>query len=384
MHLVIISQKRCWQDSGGAGEIVTQGGFPRQICAISELFERTTLLVPLSAGPPPAGAEPLSSRLDVVTLDEYPPARRWRGPGDLLWLARNLPVLVRALRGADIVHMPVPTDLALLALPLVLVSRRPVFLRHCGNWLCPPTRRERLWKWLLIRLDGPRLLALATTTSAAHTDDDVERVFASSLGETDVKRLSTRPRAGPGPGPEPQLVYSGRLAPRKRVDLLIRSIPILARAHPSVVLTIIGDGAERASLEQLARELSVSDRVRFTGWVSAAEVLQEIQRAHIYCFPSLSEGFPKSVVEALACGLPVVASKIPVTEALVGEDCGVLVEEVTPSELAQAVARMLGDPAGYDAMASAARERAQTLTLERWGSAIYGLLRKRFGDRLQR
>lgn len=111
-----------------------------------------------------------------------------------------------------------------------------------------------------------------------------------------------------------RLIGVGRLIPSKRFDLAISLLPRLS-VLIDAELVIVGDGPERARLEALAHGLPVS----FLGHVSGRQELAEVLRgADVLVMPSESEGYPNAVLEALACGLPVVASDIPGIRAAAG------------------------------------------------------------------
>jgi glycosyltransferase involved in cell wall biosynthesis len=102
-------------------------------------------------------------------------------------------------------------------------------------------------------------------------------------------------------------VFLGRLVQYKAADLLIEA---LARIGPDadVRVEIIGDGPERASLEELARERGVVDRVTFTGWLTATEAAARLRAADVFVSPSLREPGGTSVLEAMATALPVIVA----------------------------------------------------------------------------
>jgi glycosyltransferase involved in cell wall biosynthesis len=121
-------------------------------------------------------------------------------------------------------------------------------------------------------------------------------------------------RADSDPQRRPRLIGVGRLVPSKRFDLAISVLADLVKAV-DVELVIAGDGPERARLESLAEGLPVT----FFGHVSDRSALADLLRSSdILVMPSASEGYPNAVLEALACGLPVVASDVPGIRAAAG------------------------------------------------------------------
>src|SRR5262249_44716156 len=105
-------------------------------------------------------------------------------------------------------------------------------------------------------------------------------------------------------------------------------------------------------------------------------VLCLLRRAHLFCYPTAaSEGFPKVVLEALACGLPIVTTRVSVLPQLIDTGCGVLLEDRTPEAIAGATVGILSDAESYRRMSSRALETAQEYSLERWRDTIGELLR---------
>ncbi len=151
-----------------------------------------------------------------------------------------------------------------------------------------------------------------------------------------------------------------RLTPRKGIRFLIRSLVSL----PAFVrLVVVGGGGERANLESIAVESGVVDRVEFRGLVSH-ESLPDIYRGcDIFCLPSLNEGMSNTVLEAIASGLPIVATVTGGTEELVtdGEN-GFFVEKESPEDLADKLGTLIADPALRGRMALASRTKAESMS----------------------
>src|SRR4051812_42382460 len=130
LRLCVISSKECWQSDEGAW--MSYGGFPLQMSAFASLFDECDLLVVRSA--PRSGALPLPSASNVVALPE-PVGQGLRRKLDVLLTSpAYLEEFVKSIRRADVVHVPLPGDLPLLALITALVMRKPVIARYGGSW----------------------------------------------------------------------------------------------------------------------------------------------------------------------------------------------------------------------------------------------------------
>jgi teichuronic acid biosynthesis glycosyltransferase TuaC len=141
------------------------------------------------------------------------------------------------------------------------------------------------------------------------------------------------------------VVFVGLLVPIKGIEFLIAAWTELHRRNQlrnADRLIIIGDGPCRSDLDRQARNGGIADRVRFVGRVAQAEVARWIAKATILCLPSRNEGTPNVVVEALASGIPVVASKVGGIPDLIREgENGMLVPPAEPMFLADALAKSM-------------------------------------------
>ena len=161
----------------------------------------------------------------------------------------------------------------------------------------------------------------------------------------DEKFLSTcDARQYAAQGTELRVVTVGSLIPRKGIDQVIRA---LARVQESgeLKLMVVGSGPEEDNLRSLAAAEGVTDRVSFTGALEADHVPRILMEADIFVLASHSEGRPNALLEAMAAGLPAVATKIPgVTEIVDDGRTGLLFTDGDIDALAQHIRRLAGDP----------------------------------------
>lgn len=141
-------------------------------------------------------------------------------------------------------------------------------------------------------------------------------------------------------------------------DVLLHAASGLLRRHPDLVFQLVGDGPLRPSLEALAATLGIDDRVRFLG--HRDDVAAILQTSDLFAFPSLMEAFPNGVMEAMAAGLPVVATRVGGIPELVEDGrTGLLVPPGDAEAMCGAVERLLASPDEADALAAAARRHIE-------------------------
>jgi glycosyltransferase involved in cell wall biosynthesis len=144
----------------------------------------------------------------------------------------------------------------------------------------------------------------------------------------------------PLPGRDGELRFAcvGRLEPTgKGQDILFEALATPAWATRKWRLHLYGDGLNRGSLESWSRRLGLSDRIVFEGWVTGIEKIWALN--HVLVMPSRIEGLPLSVVEAMLCGRPVVATAVAGAEVIEDEITGFLAEAPTVSCVADALER---------------------------------------------
>lgn len=154
------------------------------------------------------------------------------------------------------------------------------------------------------------------------------------------------------------VVCCGRLVANKGFGNVVRAIARM----PGVKLLIIGDGPERGSLEQLAKRLGAADRVTIAGWLpESADVYRAMQSAKVFVMNSGSEGGPRAVLEAMALGLPVVATAVGVMPDILSEGAtrnGYLTSG-TPEDLAEKIGKLLEYPSLCERLGREARKTVE-------------------------
>ena len=167
-------------------------------------------------------------------------------------------------------------------------------------------------------------------------------------------------RPGP-PSRQPVILFVGALTASKGVQYLLRSFPHVIRQAPAYRAVVIGDGPARQDLMRLAQELGIETEVQFTGSLPQLAVRDWMQRAQILVLPSLNEGLGVVLLEALACGLPCVGSRVGGIPDVITPDVGLLVPPGHPNDLAAAILAILQNAQARRQMSMKARERAVRL-----------------------
>jgi len=160
-------------------------------------------------------------------------------------------------------------------------------------------------------------------------------------------------------------IMVARMDGLKGHETLLQAASLLHGAGTPVTLLLVGDGAERANLERQARELGLdAERVRFLGYRS--DVPDLLAAADFFLLPSLTEGLPLSVLEAMSQHLPVIATPVGgIPEVVVSGEHGMLVPVQDPQALAAAIAGMVADPTRRLALGEAAYRRVcETFSFE--------------------
>lgn len=264
-------------------------------------------------------------------------------PGLWLRLAR----LFRAERTRAIVtHHIGPLVYAGIAAVAAGVARR-IHVEHDG-WHYAGSKRRTLAR-LIEPLIHPRRIAVSHVTA---------QQVAEALGTlrqtvipngVDIERFQPSCRQSARaqfalPATAPMIGCVGRLERVKGQDVLIRALALL---DPAIHLVLAGDGSEREALERLASHLGLSARVHFLGTIATPELLYPA--FDVVCLPSRAEGFPRTLIEAQACNIPVLATDVGGSREAVCPSTGRLVAAENPPAMAVALGEMLASPATFAA-----------------------------------
>ena len=292
-----------------------------------------------------------------------------RSPGDYL---RMIAALSRALRDFKpaAVHgvMPLASVLGLGAAAIAGVRSR-VASQHVPSRTLNPVMR------LLDRLaGGAGVYTSNIAVSAAVRDSFVQngqsysrrvRVVPNGVEDrwSELTREAARSLLGL-PLNVPLVGNIGRLAAQKNQTFLLDIMPLLPEVH----LAIAGSGELEPDLRRKTADLQIADRVHFVGFIGSEQVNHLLRALDLFLFPSLFEGMPLALMEAMSAGVPIVASDIPPNREVAADDGSIppvrLLGIESPQPWAAAARELLEDRQLAEKMGSLARRRAQTFTMD--------------------
>jgi len=282
-------------------------------------------------------------------------------PGILLELVRLIRRIQPDLLQTWILNMDVLAGMAARVTGTPLILREP----SCAS-AYPRSVKTFLRKWIGRRADaiiansdgGATYWRMLGGPAARHVVpngiplDQLETVRRASFSDLGV------------PPDRKVILYAGRFEEGKNLEILVEAISIVIADMP-VVAVLAGDGPGRPSIRRWVDRRGISHGIVLPGFVD--NVWAMMKAADVFLFTSVFEGFPNVVLEAMACGCPLVVSDIPAHREFLDGRNALLVNPGAPSEIAQAVRSVLSDPDGGRARAEIAKE-----TVARWSVTAMG------------
>ncbi|MFP4057410.1 MAG: glycosyltransferase family 4 protein [Candidatus Brocadiia bacterium] len=277
-------------------------------------------------------------------------------PRDLLALRR-----LYARGGTDLVVLKLPQCIRMAwAAGLIAARPRPAILCRMGDAVVKRGLRARLtYRHMADRYLTPsehcRRELLRTGYFVPQRIRAIPNGVAIPPPDPSARE---RVRAELGLGDAPVLIVTSRLHPAKGHVHLLDALALLREQLGGVRLLAVGDGGERPALEERAERLGLGHSVLFTGF--RTDVVDLLRAADLFVLPSLLEGMPNTALEAMAVGLPVVASAVDgVPEVVVDGETGLLVSPGDPHLLRDTIGRLLTEPQLAARMGRAGRERVR-------------------------
>jgi len=314
-----------------------------------EVFDGVRILARVEevAAPPPKYVRADGPGVTVAAVPYY------LGPWQYLAKASSVHRLLKnAVRSEDAVVMRVPSHLANCLFPAMLRQSHPYGVEVVGDpWeafapgviqhaLRPFFRRyfakqlrtqclhacaaSYVTQWTLQQRYPANKKGLSTAYSSVQLSERSPTVLSVGVSDVELSEERTPSWSQSGNvGDAVRLVMVGSLAQLyKGVDVALDAVALCGREGLNVFLTIVGDGKFRRQLEQRAARLGLTDRVVFRGQLPRGEAVQvELDRSDLFIMPSRTEGLPRAMIEAMACGLPCIGSAVGgIPELLPPED----------------------------------------------------------------
>jgi glycosyltransferase involved in cell wall biosynthesis len=290
-----------------------------------------------------------------VPLHRMPLTTKWSFTAHIAQLG----TLIRRLK-PDLVHLHGQFAGSLGQLALA-VAGRPRSL-YTVQW---PSYLDDDGAWSRLRNHAAERLSCAGAAAVvAISEHDRRELIARGL--CSESKVTVIPNAyfldeasivDPRPRAEPLIGFVGRLVDQKGGEYLVRAGPAVLASHPEARFLIIGDGPERTRLEALAEQVGVGGAFEFAGYDPAPA--RRIREMLGLVVPSVYEPLGMVALEAMACGVPVIASRVGGLPEVVDDGrTGILVPPRDPEALAAAIKRLIESPGDAQRMGAAGRERA--------------------------
>lgn len=294
----------------------------------------------------------------------------------ILWEQAILPLLA-SRDGLDLLHCPLNVLPVGVRVPVVLTIHDLTFIRYPDRF--HPLKQRYLAAFTRYAARHARRIV----TDSAATRSDVIKAFGVDPATIDIVYPGVDPDFHPADAstidafrtrmrlPDHYILYLGTLEPRKNVDRLVRAFAhLVRRGVPHTLVLAGGRGWDFAAIDQAVAEAQLGDRVLFPGYVRREDQPLWYGAAEVFAYPSQYEGFGLPVLEALACGTPVVTSPVSSLPEVVGL-AGITVDPTDELALADAIEGILRDPAEASRLRQAGPIQAQSFT---WQNAAAGCM----------
>jgi len=215
---------------------------------------------------------------------------------------------------------------------------------------------KKIWKnasYVISNSQGLKDLAIKSSSKQnidiIHNGINIEE-FKPDFSQKDNGRFIITPGAS-------------RITSRKGLEYLIEAVAMLAKKYPQILLKIIGDGIERKKLEKQAAESGVKNNVFFVGIVKHNEVNKYCQEADVFVLPSLNEGMSNAMLEALASGLPIIATDTGGSKELIKEGLnGFMIKIKDSDDIAEKLEKLIVNPELVKSMGAESRKIAENMS----------------------
>lgn len=361
MRLLIVSHvPHCYWE----GSYHAYGPYAREIEIWADLFREVVIAAPCRNAEPAGDMYRIRNANVRVAHQKEVGGIDWRSKARLLLAIPSMAVgLAKQMAAADAIHVRCPGNLSLIGAILAPLFSRRIIAKYAGQWSGYPGEassyraqrailRSRWWR-------GPATVYGQWPNQPPH----VVSFFTSMLTAEQLSQGNAVAQKRQIRTPL-TIAYSGRLTKPKHVDVLVSAIALLKSEGTFLKGLIIGDGPERQSLQTLAEDLGVSDRITFTGGISSDHVMHCLEEADIFALVSETEGWPKALTEAMAFGLICIGSDRGLMPQFLADGRGLIVPTGDVTAVADVLRQIIASPEKYELMGRAASAWARNYSLE--------------------
>ncbi|MGH7603728.1 MAG: glycosyltransferase [Gemmatimonadaceae bacterium] len=367
-----------------AGRLWAYGPYAMEIDHWAKIFPQLVIAAPKRNETPPADCLPIDASVGISPQPEVGGAGLRAKLALLVMLPHSILRLGAAMLRADAIHVRCPGNLGLLGVVMSPLFRRKRVAKFAGQWsefegeawtvrLQRQILRSGWWR-------APVMVYTDKTNEPAH----VLPFFTSALSASQmtkargasISRANTRPL---------NVLFAGRLSAAKNVHTLLDAIAKIRHHDLPMTCTIVGEGPQRMLLEQRAETLGIRDYVRFAGGMTHDDVLGCYEVADILVLASETEGWPKTLTEAMAFGLICIGSNRGLVPNILAEGRGFTVTPGDSTALADVLrfATQMSNEALRE-MRSRATAWAGSFTSEHFKEALEKLLEDHWGSTTSR
>lgn len=292
------------------------------------------------------------------------------------FIIKSLSVSLKLVRknNIDILNVGEPICAGLMAIWLKRKVMKPLVVQLQGQFFNLPNSYsyvkrlliKHIARYVAKKADRVRVVSEEIKRSAIENGVEESRIIVSpSRCDTDTfnaehyieDSIRIREELGCAQG-DILLVFVGRLIPAKDVDSILKAMPMITKRHHNVRLLIVGDGELAGHLRNQLNMLKIEEYVTFYGAVTYNEVPKMLAAGDIFVSPSLDEGMPRAVLEAMSMGLASVVTPVGGNSEII-EDCvnGCFVEVKNPKQIAEKVNHLIDNPVIMNRIRKNARKR---------------------------
>jgi len=379
MKLLIISHTPHYLREG---QVLGWGSTVMEIDQLATLFSEVVHLAPLYDGEPPQSSLPYQN--PKVRLDLVKPSggERWLEKISYLWrIPRWVSVIKREIKNADVIHIRCPAVISLLALNAVNLwaNEKPCWVKYAGNWLGRNNEplSYKLQRKLLLKQKNHQVV-----TINGHWPDQPDHVvsfYNPSFSTSDLQEMKSRAEQKSLSVPL-QLLFVGRTDQAKGVGVVLSILEKLLTVNIPVELVLIGDSPERSHFEQLSKELGLERHAHFLGWKDRVDLNKEYAKAHFILLPSISEGWPKVLSEAMAYGVVPLASDVSsIPEILEETQAGHTFAADQPQQFVDEIVQYTLDTDSWKTTSQCGLQAAKLFTYENYLDSVRKLFLENWG-----